>query len=103
MPIPLEDIAQSGAAGNLKAYLDQGAYQLYAMNGDSQFHNNQLKAISTQHFNGMSQVSLAVTTTSVAALTKLSLPEAAGLRQLDPATAQIALKGAQTSNPETGK
>ena len=94
MPIPLEELAQSGAAANFKAYVDQGAYQLYVMNGDSQFHNNQLKGISTRTFDAMSQVGIAVTSSAVATLQKISIPEATAFRQLDPAAAQIANKAA---------
>ncbi len=101
MPLPLEVIGESVALGNTKAYGDQGAYQLYTMNSDNRFHTNALFGVSTRHFDSMSQLAVATTAAAVSGIQKLTLPEAAGLRQLDPASSQVATKGAQTTPPPT--
>jgi hypothetical protein len=101
MPFELKDLEASVAGANIKVFGDAPATLLVQALAH---HQNTSLAQSTQYNKTAARVDAiaeAALGATIAGIQKFSYTEGLAMRQVDPASGQVAVKGAQTAPPVT--
>ena len=101
MAIPLDDVVSSVALGNVKYFGDGPALLLNAALADFQTVRTQGFEQYNKHVVRVDVIAEAGLAASIKAIQSLAVTEATAIRNIDPASGQVAVKGSQTTPPVT--
>ena len=101
MAILQEDVVGSVALANIKNFGDAPSILLNGMFTDSQGIRTAAFIQYNQHAGRVSVIAEAALNLGVKALYSLGVTEGVAIRQIDPASGQVAVKGSQTTPPVT--
>ena len=101
MAILQEDVVGSVALANIKNFGDAPSILLTSLLADSQAIRNAGFVQYNQHAGRVAVIAEAALNLGVKALYSLGVTEGVAIRQIDPASGQVAVKGSQTTPPVT--
>ena len=101
MAIDLADVVSSVALGNTKYFGDGPAILLNASFTDFQTIRTEGFVQYNKHTARVDVIAEAALTAGVKALQSIGVTEGVAIRQIDPASGQVAVKGSQTTPPVT--